>query len=87
MRRPVPPSRGSRSWGLTVAAVVALLAVANVMSNRVLPSALYVPWNLLVAVAVALLGLQRARRPRELGFAEWRAWRGVRRRADGRDRA
>jgi membrane protease YdiL (CAAX protease family) len=54
-----------------LATVVALLAVANVMSNRVLPDELYVPWNLLVAVLVVLIA-----RPvvsmREMGFAEWR---------------
>jgi membrane protease YdiL (CAAX protease family) len=51
--------------------VVGLLGIANVMSNRIIPSALYVPWNLLVAVGVALLG-RRQLAPREMGFAEWR---------------
>jgi membrane protease YdiL (CAAX protease family) len=50
---------------------VALLAVANVMSNSVLPSAWYVPWNLLVAVCVAILGVQCVSLA-EAGFAEWR---------------
>ena len=58
-------------WGTAVAAVVALLVVANVMSNRVLPSELYVPWNLLVAAVLTLLGRMRLTN-REMGFAEWR---------------
>lgn len=48
-----------------------VLAVANVMSNRILPSQLYVPWNLLVAGAVVLLGLRRLSAA-EMGFGEWR---------------
>ena len=48
---PVPPGaprRGGRR-------LVVVLAIANVMSNRVLPAWPYVPWNLLVAVAVVLI--------------------------------
>ncbi len=42
-------------------AAVGLLAVANVVSNRLLPSSLYVPWNLLVAAT--LLVIRHARPP------------------------
>ena len=52
--------------------LVAMLAVANVMSNRVLPDWTYLPWNLSVAVALAVsarrLGLSRE----ELGWHQWR---------------
>ncbi len=55
---------------LVIALVVGVLALANVMSNRVLPSELYVPWNLLVAIAVVLVG--RTQRPlAAMGFTEW----------------
>lgn len=36
-------------------AVVAVLVVGNVASNRLLPAALYVPWNLLIAAAVVVI--------------------------------
>ncbi len=53
-----------------------LLAVANVMSNRVLPGALYVPWN--ASVAVACVWWARAEvTVVGMGFASWRrgaAW-------------
>lgn len=57
-------------WRNTVVGVVALLVVANVMSNRVIPNWLYVPWN----VSVALLLLWAARHEvsnQEMGFTNW----------------
>ncbi len=49
--------------------IVVILAVANVMSNRILPGWLYLPWN--VAVAVGLLVLTRRQlSDRELGLTE-----------------
>lgn len=57
-------------------AVVVVLAVANVMSNRVLPSWAYVPWNVAVAVAVVLLA-RRAVGFTQMGLGEWKrgaAW-------------
>jgi len=57
--------------GRTVAAVVGILAVANVMSNRVLPAALYVPWNFGVAVLLIVLARRAVSAP-ELGLGEWR---------------
>lgn len=41
-----------------LAVVIAVLALSNVMSNRILPTWAYVPWN--VSVAVLLLVLARA---------------------------
>jgi membrane protease YdiL (CAAX protease family) len=51
--------------------LIAVLAVANVMSNRVLPASLYVPWNLAVATIVVGVASQQVTR-REMGFVEWR---------------
>ena len=54
-----------------VGVALAILAVANVMSNRVLPAAWYVPWNLLVA-GVLVLHARRCATDAQLGFGEWR---------------
>jgi membrane protease YdiL (CAAX protease family) len=55
---------------------LALLAFANVMSNKVIPNWLYVPWN--VTVALALLWVARHDVTREqMGFTKWKrgaAW-------------
>jgi membrane protease YdiL (CAAX protease family) len=64
-------AHGASRWGGVVATVVIVLAIANVMSNRVLPSALYVPWNLLVTAVVTILGRAQLT-DRAMGFAEWR---------------
>lgn len=48
-----------------------MLVVANVMSNRVLPAAFYVPWNLAVAGVLVLVARGHVS-DAELGFAEWR---------------
>ena len=53
-----------------------MLAVANVMSNRVIPDWAYVPWNLLVAAIIVVLA-RRSVSDEEMGFTEWRrgaAW-------------
>ena len=63
------PVRGTGA-GATTALVIALLAVANVMSNRILPSELYVPWNAGVAIAITVLA-RRLASDRELGLGEW----------------
>lgn len=52
-------------------AAVGLLAVANVVSNRVLPSSLYLPWNLLVAAALVVIAVLARRQPSELGWQRW----------------
>lgn len=66
------PVRGTvRGVGPAIALVIAILAVANVMSNRVLPSALYVPWNAGVAVGITVIA-RRLVTDRELGLGEWR---------------
>ena len=65
-----------RRWTLAVSGLLALLTVANVMSNRVLPGWAYVPWNLAVATAVFLVGRRVVRRE-DMGFTRWRrglAW-------------
>ena len=65
-----------RRWRNATAGVGAVLLVANLMSNRVLPGWAYIPWN--VAVAVAIVWLARGATSRgQLGFADWRrgvAW-------------
>ncbi len=65
-----------RRWAAAVAGLLALLALANVMSNRLLPGWAYVPWNLAVAVTAVLIG-GRVVRHHEMGFTRWRrgfAW-------------
>lgn len=62
-----------------VGGLVALLAVANILTNRVLPSWSYVPFNLLVTVVVVSMA-GRVVSPAALGFVNWRrgaAWGGV----------
>lgn len=52
--------------------MIGVLAVANVMSNRVLPDAAYVPWNLAIA-AVCVLVARPAVTAGEMGFTRWRS--------------
>lgn len=60
-------------------ALVALLAGSNVVSNRLLPDALYVPWNLAVAATVLVIGLQLdGRSPGEIGLSRATLARGIR---------
>ncbi len=63
-----------RRWQLVVGGVIATLTVANVMSNRVLPSWAYVPWSLAVALAIVLIARQSVSL-QMMGFTEW--WRGA----------
>lgn len=66
-----------RRW--LIAATIGLLAVSNVMSNRVLPAPWYVPWNVTIAVAIVALALGPGRRrPVELGLARHDARSGLR---------
>ena len=51
--------------------VIAVLAVSNVLANRVLPEVWYVPANLLVVVVVVWLG-RRVVADDELGLGQWR---------------
>jgi membrane protease YdiL (CAAX protease family) len=73
-------ARLDRTWWRTrTAAVIAVLVVANVMSNRVLPEWTYVPWNLAVALVIVMLA-RRDVSIADMGFARWRsgaAWGGV----------
>ena len=68
-RRPQCEVAPARTGAIVV--VVGLLVVANVMSNRVLPAAAYVPWNLAIA-SVLLVVARREVRDDELGLGEWR---------------
>lgn len=73
--------RSAAQLWAAITAVVVVLAVSNLMSNRVLPEStgwtgwLYVPWNL--AVAGGCLWLARGHvTSSELGLTEWRrGWR------------
>lgn len=65
-----------RRWQLAVGGVLATLAVANVMTNRVLPAWSYVPWSLAVALTIVLVA-HRSVSLKLMGFTEWRrgaAW-------------
>ncbi len=53
--RPTAAVPARRRRLLALLAAIAMLAVSNVMSNRILPSWAYVPWNL--AMAFVLLGI------------------------------
>jgi membrane protease YdiL (CAAX protease family) len=57
-------------WHVTVGGAVLLLTVANVMSNRILPTWTYIPWNVLVAVAIVVIA-RREVSMREMGFSDW----------------
>lgn len=57
-------------------AVLVALAVANVMSNRVLPDWAYVPWNAAVAIGLVLIA-RTSVGVHDMGFTRWRrgaAW-------------
>jgi uncharacterized protein len=73
-RRPRPEAgQSDERWSAraTFAAVVVVLVVANVVSNRLIPAPLYVPWNLAVA-AVLLVVARRRVADADLGLGEWR---------------
>ncbi len=62
----------SRPSPLAVAGgLVAAFAIANILTNRVLPAWTYVPFNLLVAVAVVRIA-STVVTPAEMGFTAWR---------------
>lgn len=63
-----------RATGVAVGA----LTVSNVMSNRVLPDAAYVPWNLAVAAGLVALARGVGCRDEDLGLARADLGRGVR---------
>ncbi|MEO6126686.1 MAG: CPBP family intramembrane glutamic endopeptidase [Ilumatobacteraceae bacterium] len=66
------PVRGTTlGAGATTALVIGILAIANVMSNRVLPSQVYVPWNAGVAIGITLIA-RRIVSDDQLGLGEWR---------------
>ena len=53
--RPAVSHRARQRRLIALGVVVAVLAISNVMSNRILPSWAYVPWNL--SMAFVLLGI------------------------------
>jgi membrane protease YdiL (CAAX protease family) len=66
-------------WRTHTVAVLGVLVVANVMTNRVLPEWTYVPWNLAIAVVIVLLARHEVSMV-DMGFTRWRsglAWGGV----------
>lgn len=66
-------------WRESLIAVLVVLAIANVASNRLIPGWAYIPWNLCVAAVITAIAVRGATWS-ELGFAEWRrglAWGGV----------
>jgi membrane protease YdiL (CAAX protease family) len=58
---------------VAAAALLALLAVSNVMANRVIPRAAYVPWNVTVTGAVVLLAGAAGAGLADLGVTAGRA--------------
>ncbi len=58
--------RRKRHIGL--AAAIALVAVSNVMSNRILPAWAYVPWNCSVAIALLLIAYVSGLKPVAVGL-------------------
>jgi len=65
-----------RRWDEALVAVLVALAVANVMSNRVLPGWAYVPWNASIAVVLVLIA-RTSVSIEDMGFTRWRrgaAW-------------
>lgn len=69
----------SRPRTAVAVGVVVVVAIGNILSNRVVPAAFYVPTNLIVtATILSLASLQVGRR--DIGFTEWRRgarWGGV----------
>jgi CAAX protease family protein len=55
---------------VAAAAILSVLAIANIVSNRLLPAWAYVPFNLAVAAAVYLLA-RRVVQPAEMGLTDW----------------
>lgn len=52
--------------------LIVVLAISNVLANRLLPPWSYVPWNVAVAGLVVTVGL-RSLSPHALGLARWRS--------------
>ncbi|SDO45785.1 CAAX protease self-immunity [Nakamurella panacisegetis] len=71
------PTRGRRLIALAI--VIPLLALSNVMSNRVLPEWAYVPWNLSMGVALLLIARRAGEGQRAVGLhiRQWRRPMGV----------
>lgn len=61
------PTRARRRW-IALGAVLVLLAVSNVMSNRVLPLWAYVPWNFGMAVLLVCVAWWAGQGPVAIGL-------------------
>jgi membrane protease YdiL (CAAX protease family) len=66
------PARSHRLIALAV--VIPLLALSNVMSNRLLPEWAYVPWNLAVGISLLLIAHRAGEGPLAVGL-HIRHWR------------
>jgi len=62
----------SRVEAPVVVFVVVVLAISNILVNRVLPAWSYVPWNVAVAALVVMIGVRTLPVGR-LGLARWRS--------------
>jgi membrane protease YdiL (CAAX protease family) len=62
--------RSRWSPSAAAAAILSVLAVANIVSNRLLPAWAYVPFNLAVAATVYFLA-RRVVQPAEMGLTDW----------------
>jgi len=59
-----------------IGGALAVLAVANLVSNRVIPGWAYVPWNLAIAATIVWIARRRVSFE-QMGFTQWRrglAW-------------
>lgn len=68
-----PPPPRSRRW-IALAVVIPLLALSNVMSNRLLPEWAYVPWNLAVGITLLVIAHRAGEGPHAVGL-QIRHWR------------
>src|SRR5262245_62310058 len=60
----------SRPFTAVPVAVVVTLLVGNILSNRVMPAALYVPTNLVTAAVVVFIA-RRLVTPYDMGMTNW----------------
>lgn len=86
--RPHPTHAHLRRRLIALATAIVLLAVSNVMSNRILPPWAYVPWNVAVALTLLFvaqrggagpvavgLGIRSWHRPVGSAWFRWPGWR------------
>jgi membrane protease YdiL (CAAX protease family) len=66
----------ARSWR-TVAVAVGIIALSNVMTNRVLPSWSYVPWSIAVSTVLLAVAAYDGCTADDVGLGRAAFWRGV----------